>query len=78
MFIDISDCQEINRRREHNNKNKRKQKKGKKQNKKKGGGRGGKEEIKTENDGKQTKDWGEWKERDHYKINTKNSGNQLK
>ena len=77
MFIDISDCQEINRRREHNNKNKRKQKKGKKQNKKKGGGGGG-EEIKTENDGKQTKDWGEWKERDHYKINTKNSGNQLK
>ena len=77
MFINISDCQEINRRREHNNKNKRKQKKGKKQNKKKGG-EGGKEEIKTENDGKQTKDWGEWKERDHYKINTKNSGNQLK
>lgn len=75
MFIDISDCQEINRRREHNNKNKRKQKKGKKQNKKKGGGG---EEIKTENDGKQTKDWGEWKERDHYKINTKNNGNQLK
>ena len=76
MITKISDCQEINRRREHNNKNKRKQKKGKKQNKKKGGGGG--EEIKTENDGKQTKDWGEWKERDHYKINTKNNGNQLK
>lgn len=44
------------------------------------GGRGGKEEIKdrepTLNNGKQTKDWGEGKERDYDKINTENSGNQ--
>ena len=61
-------------------KKRREQKKDIATKKKKVGGGGGEEEIKdrepTLNNGKQTKDWGEGKERDYDKINTENSGNQ--